>query len=191
MNIQKHVIVPDRIFTIENFFSPEECAYYIQVSESIGFEAASVTTELGQTMYPELRNNSRVMIDDNQLAAAVWQRVKPFVPSPLYDRTAVGINERWRFYRYEREQRFKMHTDGCFQRSNGETSQITLMIYLNQDSEGGETRFQLLDYPEIITVVPRTGMALLFLHRLPHEGAPVSNGRKYVLRSDIMYSVLG
>jgi len=30
-------------------------------------------------------------------------------------------------------------------------------------------------------------MALWFLHALPHEGATVSKGVKYVLRTDIMY----
>ena len=37
------------------------------------------------------------------------------------------------------------------------------------------------------TIVPRAGMALLFQHRVLHEGAPVRSGVKYVLRSDLMY----
>jgi hypothetical protein len=85
------------------------------------------------------------------------------VPSPLFKREAIGLNERWRFYRYEPGQTFKMHFDGSVKRDNGERSQVTFMIYLNQDSEGGETRFELPGSQEIITVVPRTGMALLFL----------------------------
>jgi hypothetical protein len=31
-------------------------------------------------------------------------------------------------------------------------------------------------------------MALCFVHELAHEGATVIRGRKYVLRSDVMYS---
>jgi hypothetical protein len=30
-------------------------------------------------------------------------------------------------------------------------------------------------------------MALVFVHRILHRGAPVTTGRKYVLRSDVMY----
>jgi hypothetical protein len=45
------------------------------------------------------------------------------------------------------------------------------------------TRFH--DYE--IDVVPRTGMALLFQHRVWHEGCEVTSGVKYVLRSDVMY----
>ena len=188
--MNKNVIVPDRILTIENFFSPEECAHYIQVSENFGFDAASVATKSEQAMYPEVRNNSRVILDDAQFAETMWQRVKAFVPSPLFHREAIGLNERWRFYRYEAGQTFKMHQDGSVKRDNGEKSQVTFMIYLNEGAEGGETRFQLLNSPEIITVVPRTGMALLFLHTIRHEVAPVLSGRKYVLRSDVMYSAL-
>lgn len=56
------------------------------------------------------------------------------------------------------------------------------MVYLNDSAEGGETRF------EHATVRPRAGLALVFDHYLPHEGAPVIAGQKYVLRSDVMYS---
>lgn len=41
----------------------------------------------------------------------------------------------------------------------------------------------------VIDVVPKEGMALLFLHQLRHTGAEVHSGVKYVLRSDVMYSL--
>ena len=34
-------------------------------------------------------------------------------------------------------------------------------------------------------------MALIFDHFLLHEGAAVTRGRKYVLRSDVMYGPVG
>ncbi len=42
------------------------------------------------------------------------------------------------------------------------------------------------DLPNI-AVIPVTGMVLCFVHDLVHEGALIIQGRKYVLRSDIMY----
>ncbi|BAB77096.1 hypothetical protein ACN23B_28710 (plasmid) [Anabaena sp. FACHB-709] len=36
-------------------------------------------------------------------------------------------------------------------------------------------------------MVPVTGMALCFVHDVVHEGVAVVQGRKYVLRSDVMY----
>lgn len=56
------------------------------------------------------------------------------------------------------------------------------MVYLNDDFEGGDTHF------EHLAIRPQTGMALIFVHELRHEGSAVVRGRKYVLRSDVMYT---
>jgi prolyl 4-hydroxylase len=65
----------------------------------------------------------------------------------------------------------------------GTKSLLTLMVYLNDDFEGGETEF-----PEQgETIVPRAGTALLFQHMLLHAGKRVRSGVKMVLRSDVLY----
>jgi hypothetical protein len=95
----------------------------------------------------------------------------------------VGINERFRCYRYTPGQRFALHADGTFARSREERSLLTFLIYLNQGMSGGETAF-----PEQgQCIVPQTGMALLFQHPILHEGCAVREGKKYVLRTDVMY----
>jgi predicted 2-oxoglutarate/Fe(II)-dependent dioxygenase YbiX len=186
--MERHTIVPERIFTIEHFFSEQECAQFIEQSEKSGYELAAVTTLHGQEMRPDIRNNSRLIWDDVGLASRLWTRIQPFVPSPLWNHEAVGLNERFRFYRYEPGQTFKPHYDGSFKRDNGERSQVTFMIYLNGDCDGGETKFDL-PYPHgEVAIQPKTGMALLFPHSVRHEGAPVWKGRKYVLRTDVMYA---
>jgi hypothetical protein len=55
------------------------------------------------------------------------------------------------------------------------------MIYLNDDFTGGETLF------EDCIVCPQTGMVLFFIHHIRHKGETVARGRKYVLRTDVMY----
>jgi hypothetical protein len=40
----------------------------------------------------------------------------------------------------------------------------------------------------VLRVTPKTGMALLFHHPISHRGDPVIAGRKYVLRTDVMYA---
>ena len=134
-------------------------------------------------MRPDIRNNTRVILDDVPRAAALWARVAHLVP-PVERADAVGLNERFRFYRYDPGERFAPHTDGSFRRGNGEESLRTFMIYLNEGFAGGETSFGERDP---MTIVPKAGMALIFDHALLHEGAPVTRGRKYVLRSDVMY----
>lgn len=69
-------------------------------------------------------------------------------------------------------------------------SLLTFMIYLNEGYEGGETQFDdAAKSPpgESVSVAGKVGMALVFEHELLHEGAEVTAGVKYVLRSDVMY----
>ena len=185
---REKVDITPEIFTVSEILSPLECAEYIALSESIGYTAAPITTIRGFEMRPDIRNNDRVILDAPERAAFLWNRISPYVPANIEGRNAIGINERLRFYRYDPGQQFAPHYDGSYRRPNGEESFLTFMVYLNEGCLGGETRFDLR-YPYFdITVVPKTGMALCFIHHLRHQGAPVINGRKYVLRSDIMYS---
>ena len=62
------------------------------------------------------------------------------------------------------------------------------MVYLNDDFSGGATNFYNGDGTPNARVQPKHGMALVFRHAQLHEGAPVTSGRKYVLRTDVMYS---
>lgn len=66
---------------------------------------------------------------------------------------------------------------------------FTWQVYLNGDElEGGETTFYDDDGNEQCKVRPSAGLVVLFDHDILHEGSPVRQGRKYVIRSDIMYS---
>lgn len=169
------------IFTISDVLTGDECREYIEWSEALGYTAAPVSLAGGAVHRPDLRNNARVMADAPDRALKLWRRVAADMPVVLEGRRPVGLNERLRFYRYGPGQRFAPHTDGCVRRANGEESLLTFMIYLNADARGGETRF------EQVSVAPATGLALVFDHYLPHEGAVVTAGQKYVLRSDVMF----
>ena len=59
------------------------------------------------------------------------------------------------------------------------------MVYLSEGFEGGATAFHT--HRPALHVLPECGMALVFYHRQVHEGMPVIAGRKYVLRTDVMY----
>jgi len=39
----------------------------------------------------------------------------------------------------------------------------------------------------VFSVLPKTGMALIFNHDTLHEGRPVTMGTKYIIRTEIMY----
>lgn len=173
--------ITNKIWLIRNFLSPQECEQLIILSESRGYQEAEVGLSSGSKMMKGIRNNYRIKYEDSILAEKYWNHIKEFCPKELNDWEAIGIYEKFRFYRYELNQRFKRHIDGRIKRNETEESRITFMIYLNDDYEGGETKFNDVE------IRPETGMALLFIHEQKHEGSPVIDGEKYVLRTDVMY----
>lgn len=172
------------IFVIHDLLSPEECDELISRSESLGYEAAAV----GGESIPQLRNNGRAFLEDPTLAAELWRRAAPFVPRHREGHSACGLHERFRFYRYETAEMFGAHYDGAVHRGEFEVSKLTFMIYLGDVDEGGSTNFYGPGLVLQHEVRPARGKALVFDHCRLHEGAPVLRGRKYVLRTDVMYS---
>ena len=130
---------------------------------------------------------------------------------------AQGINRRARFYRYEPGRYYRPHIDGAWPASdfhdgkyiydahlddteNRLSSRYTLLFYLNEapEHEGGQTTYytpsargesHLLN---CVRVNPCTGTLLVFPHGvceapLLHEGSPVIEGKKYVIRTEALY----
>ncbi len=183
----------DYMFTVSDFISSKECDTHIAMSEEIGFEEALVTTERGAIRAADLRNNDRVMFKSEEIANWLWGLAEEFVPVEFEGRRAVGINELIRFYRYDVNQQFKWHQDFPYERDNGQKSYLTLLIYLNDAFEGGETLFDDSCSEESfddVVVIPQPGMALFFEHSTYHKGEVVTEGTKYVMRTDVMYSAL-
>jgi hypothetical protein len=59
---------------------------------------------------------------------------------------------------------------------------------LNEGYEGGETTFiNYQDSTKHVPCIPRTGMVLVFEHEILHEGSALRKGRKYTMRTDVMY----
>lgn len=171
------------LWTVPELFTPGERAAWMERIEAAAPAPAPITTLRGAQMRPDIRNNDRVVFDDPELAGLLLARIRGHVPEELLGARLCGANERIRCYRYASGQRFAPHYDGAFVRDEHEQSLISYLVYLNEGFVGGETNFLQIGR----SVVPRAGMALLFQHRVLHEGAAVHAGVKYVLRSDLMY----
>ncbi|BDS11388.1 prolyl hydroxylase family protein [Aureispira anguillae] len=170
------------IFCIKNFMSKADCQKWIEFSEKQGYELAKVNMGFGkQVVNKAIRNNERFIYDNEELASELWDKIRPFVILETEYGIACGLNERFRFYKYKPGQQFRSHIDGSYIRSIKEWSSYTLLIYLNEEMEGGATEF-----PQFY-VEPKTGTALIFKHEVRHAGKPIHKGIKYVLRTDIMY----
>ena len=147
----------------------------------------------------------------------IWQRMHPILLphiSSFIENTncgpPLGLNPRLRVLQYDAIDNdiFKPHFDATT-KVNNLTSLLTVLIYLNDgngvDFDGGETYY--LDHhtsnPRSNTdnnysssasstkIVPETGTAVVFEHGLFHSSAPLTFGRKHVLRTDILFEYDG
>ncbi|XP_041367113.1 probable prolyl 4-hydroxylase 8 [Gigantopelta aegis] len=190
--IEKHDMnIPNKLaFILHNVFTKEECEAFIKKTEEMGYEQALLNVGGGrQTLRTDIRNSSRCIWDSQEQVDIIWKKIQPFVPPVFKGHTVCGLNERLRFLRYDPGDYFKPHYDGAYVRENGEGSLITLMWYLNEGFKGGNTTFFYHGAdPKGVPCVPKTGSVLIFQHDILHEGSMLSKGRKYSVRTDIMYS---
>ena len=169
---------------VENFFTSEECKGFIDFSEKEGYSESLIRSKEGEVMNKEIRDNDRVIWDRPEVAAQLWELVKDIVPQDVDGFKPVGLNTRFRFYRYKDGQQFKPHIDGPYKIDEDNKSKITMLIYLNEGFVGGNTTLVL----EGQEIEPKEGKLLLFEHKIMHCGRPVTEGTKYVLRTDVMYT---
>lgn len=210
--IAKETYMGGRLMLLKGFFSPEECAYYRKEFESMGLRPVH---ESGYR--DNFRNNERVAAMGPDLAAELYQRVLPFLDKEMIvdsDNDDLyfpgckgtwsprGCNDCFRFCRYQPGGHFSPHVDGEFIKSTELRSMKTMMIYLNGDFSGGFTNMldenveSVMDEdgkrhgdPKavLLQVRPEEGMAIVFDHKMLHEGTSLLTGYKYILRTEILY----
>ena len=167
---------------IPDLLNGQECAELIHYCEEACFRRSRVLQRRPggprDAVEVKVRSSSSVVLDD---------RRHP-VLSRLYERCAalekVGVHEieSIQCVRYKRGQRFRAHFDGGVNLPR----LATYLLYLNDDFDGGETYFPMLD----LVIAPRTGSCLRFancdrdgrvLWASQHGGLPVKEGVKYAL----------
>jgi len=177
-------------WTVDDVLSPAECHGFLDRFSAGQANIAPVIREDGVGIDLRVRNNTRVMWDDQtqaeQLLSSVTRQMdtrgKQF-PQTFQGGALAGANPRLRIYRYGPNEQHTAHWDTEVELAPSLLTRLTLVVYLNDDFDGGATDFPELD----VRVVPRKGMALVFQHRTLHKACPVIRGVKYVLRTDIAY----
>mmetsp|Transcript_11882 Transcript_11882/g.18254 ORF Transcript_11882/g.18254 Transcript_11882/m.18254 type:complete len:923 (-) Transcript_11882:185-2953(-) len=192
---------------IHNALTPDECKQLIERAEKGGFDDASIYDRRSNRIH---RKCQRWYEDDTALAADWYERILNALDDTAfeykirnapwmgrrYNATAlpirsVGINERLRVLKYSQGEYFGSHCDTKFVRGPnygdkaGETSHVSVQVYLNDRFKGGQTRFH--GGGRHFDVKPKTGSILIFDHNLLHQGAVIKAGKKYVVRTDVMY----
>lgn len=164
----------------------DECAYWIERAEDEGLDTAPVYTPEGERIATHLRHCMEVTLFDEGAADALYVRFHECYPNhPLLQQTS-GLHERLRVCRYDEGHLFVPHTDAPIDANDGKsTSRWTLVLYLNDDFEGGQTTFPD-PWSETFVVEPICGDAIIFDHDVLHAGAEVFAGSKYILRGDFL-----
>ncbi|KAG5653211.1 hypothetical protein H0H81_001688 [Sphagnurus paluster] len=200
-------------FIINDVFEDVECRCLVDAAEKLGLlpdePIAGSATQLSSVLAHNL-----IWLADTEFLTTLYSRIVPHLPQSIHGGAVKGINARFRLYRYRPGALYRPHIDGAWPASAlDETttppsyiydsdptvySRLTLLIYLNDDFEGGCTTFFLPSPTQGILearpVKPRTGTVCIFPHgaakgSLLHEGSGVTQGEKYVIRTEILYEV--
>jgi hypothetical protein len=201
-------------FQLINLLSPQECKALIQLSEARGY-----LKDAAVSLPRDIRHNDNVTwVTDEATDSIIYQRASHLLEDRLGifgGHKPLGINARFRFYRYEVGDFFKRHTDGAWPGSRvidgglvtnaypDRYSLMSFLILLNEDFDGGATRFFVnVDNPlrparhgertNAVDVRTPAGAVLCFPHGMHpmhciHSSEPISQGVKYIIRTDLLF----
>eukprot|EP01119_Soliformovum_irregulare_P023906 TRINITY_DN8449_c0_g1_i1.p1 TRINITY_DN8449_c0_g1~~TRINITY_DN8449_c0_g1_i1.p1 ORF type:complete len:267 (-),score=42.36 TRINITY_DN8449_c0_g1_i1:23-784(-) len=209
-------------FVIQNVLSNLECQNYIQATEHLGFHPSTEITPIGEmilrhsqktgtpVIWPassSVRTSERLIWEiPRHEALRIFEIVSGFLPRNLCVDQELwelhGLNPRFRFHRYSQGQEFFRHSDASCASTTGHDgieivarSFLSLVMYLNDDFDGGETEFYFRNSngsEMSIKIEPKMGECIVFHHdgsplNVHHAGLPIRSGVKYILRTDAMY----
>ena len=177
MNIMKFV------HQIDDLFTPADCLILIEKANKKGWKLV----DNGIAVY------DRAVIIDDKLATDLFEKIRSYLPPVFLKQTIVGLNNHFRFSKYAPGGCFKIHADGINADDKGNRAVMTLNIFLNEVEEGGGTIFYKDKDGGLevkLDVRPKPGRGALFYNQIFHEGEIVKKGYKYLIRTDVMASIL-
>lgn len=203
-------------FQLLNVLSQDECQRFIDLTESLGY-----LPDAAVSLPRHVRHNDNVTwVADEPTIDTLWQRCEHLFTDAqniFNDSKALGLNGRFRFYRYKKGDFFKTHSDGAWPGSrviDGQLhtdafgdrfSQMTFLILLTDDFKGGSTQFivngedpwlpaKYNGNTKTVDVRTPAGSVLCFphgmhpLHRL-HSSEEIHSGIKYIIRTDVLFEL--
>lgn len=167
--------------------TPSECAALIGAAQG----KFSPSTVVGHRGVSGTRTSQTAWMS-RENAGAAWPIVEKIREAAAH---ATGIHDMARYealqmVRYAEDEMYQAHFDSALVLSPGKTKirrVATLIVYLNDDFEGGETSFPKLD----LKIRPVAGKGALFYnldsngeeHAMSlHESLPVTRGVKYAVQ---------
>lgn len=175
------ILDAEGIFVIPDLLTTAQCGSCIEFANQLGFMPA--------LQQDQGRKNTETHIDIRkkdtplfikELFSSLCGTIATQFKVPIMH---VKINPILEFYSYTEGQFISPHCDAPTEISPEVFSTLTLVLYLNDDFCGGETRFIKND----LSVSPAIGAGLFFKQEgFRHEGMAVTSGRKYILRTSLL-----
>jgi len=183
------------ILLVENLLDPILCQHIIQVAECLEFDPAKI---LMGAVDGEVRSGGLLPLDGPEplkqsTQDLLYGKIK-FIQALLFDRYGIHFPqvETFSILRYQAGESYRRHVDNLLlanrmmELAQGiPTRDVSIVGYLNQDFEGGETYFDRQD----IKIRPQTGTVLVFPSYFthPHQALPVISGVKYAFTTWLYY----
>jgi len=187
--------IPSRLYTCESVISAGDCRKLVYL---LNFSSAEEDTQkkylqqlqkLGISLF---RTNMKRKYIDEKLAATLAPMFQEILPETLPDgRKFVGVRSAMNFFRYSPGEYFTTHLDGGYSSTEtGHSSEYTFIVYLNDDFEGGATRFcGIPEWGGARDVKPSIGGITIFRQSdMKHSGVTIKSGFKFILQGMVMYS---
>lgn len=182
-----------QVFEISDVFTSAQCDALIALAKAKGMESSEVlsyATKSTTQMDIAHRKSKHVWLEDN--ADPIIQELATYV-SHLSE-LPIANQEMTQIAQYDKGGKCEPHFDACIYEDkafcdkineNAGQRKMTLLIYLNDDYEGGETEFPNLN----LKITPKKGKGLFFYNTYDdqeiikaslHKGNEVTKGEKWI-----------
>ncbi|BAT77655.1 hypothetical protein LR48_Vigan09g034900 [Vigna angularis] len=191
-----------RAFIYHNFLSKEECEYLIELAKPYMVKSSVVDSKTGKSTESRVRTSSGMFLKRgrDKVVQDIEKRIADYTFIPVENGEGLQI------LHYEVGQKYEPHYDYFldeFNTKNGGQRIATVLMYLSDVEEGGETVFPAAttNFSSVpwwndlsqcarkgLSVKPKRGDALLFWSMRPdasldpsslHGGCPVIKGNKW------------
>jgi prolyl 4-hydroxylase len=189
--ITKHKSGDFELYEIEDILTHHECDELIRVSKQIGLSTSNVLNPVGEELDKSYRTSEQLWLPNNynDIIKKISDYNQTLTKLPYENQEDIQI------VHYNQGGLFKLHTDACAydkitcdktaNRNNSGQRKSTLLLYLNDNYEHGETEFPSINKK----IIPKKGKGIFFystdddeniLLESYHVGNQVINGEKWI-----------
>ena len=193
----KCVSVRPRVFEVDFFLSEDEAKFIIEsAKDKLRRSSVEMHGENGELVASDTRTSKNAWLDRGAKGGkldSIYRRIADLLnvdESTLTHNPPHGAAENMQVVLYKNYAHYAPHHDWGV-RGGPHTRLATVLLYLNEPIQGGETAFPTakVGKPEGLAVTPKRGKAVLFYSQFPdgnvddeslHEARPVSRGEKWL-----------